>query len=329
MEFGSVKGISKKVSRLVQGCMMLGDLGQEQSDSLLDACVAAGINTFDNGHSYGEWIEDGICERVLGKWIQSRGNREDIVVIDKGCHPNKDRAKVTPFDIEADLNNSLARLKTDYLDLWLFHRDDPSVPVGPLMETLNRYVDNGKIKAFGCSNWTRERIEEANAYCEKNNIVPFAASSPGFSLAAPVQPPFGGGAVTISGPENKEIRAWYRETRMPVFTWSSLARGFFSGRINRRNFEQVKDQFEDFTLKAYVSDENWERMERAEKLAAEKNLTMPQIALSFVLSQSFNVFTIVGAVSETEIQANIAAVECKLGPEEIDWLDLKTDDLIQ
>lgn len=329
MEYGRVKGLDKNVSRLVHGCMMLGDLGQEQSDILLDSCLAAGINSFDNGHSYGEWIEDGICERILGQWIQSRGNREEVVVIDKGCHPNKDRAKVTPFDIEADLNNSLARLRTDYIDLWLFHRDDLSVPVGPLMETLNSYLDNGKIKAFGCSNWTHERIEEANAYCEKHNLVPFAASSPGFSLAAPVQPPFGGGAVTISGPVNEEIRAWYKKNQMPVFTWSSLARGFLSGRINRKNFDQVKDQFEDFTLEAYVSEENWERMERAEKLATAKNLTLPQVALSFVLSQRFNVFTIVGAYSESEIKANVAAMESRLISEEMDWLDLKTNDLTQ
>lgn len=326
MEYGNVKGLNKKVSRVVQGCMMLGDIGREKSHDLLDAAASAGINTFDIGHGYGAWIQLGICERILGDWLQQRGNREDIVIIEKGCHPSPDRKTVTPYDIEAQLHDSLARLKTEYIDLWLFHRDDPEVPVGPLMETVNRYVANGTVKAFGCSNWTRERIEAADEYCEKNGLVPFAASSPGFSLAAPVQPPFGGGVVTISGPENKEVRAWYQERRMPVFTWSSLARGFLSGRLTRENFEQVKDQFDGNTLKAYVSEDNWERLARTQKLAVEKSLSVPQIALSFVLSQRFNAFAIVGACSESEIRSNLEAMENRLSPWEVDWLDLKRND---
>ena len=88
-------------------------------------------------------------------------------MIGKGAHHNADRKRVTPFDITADLFDSLARFGFDHVDLYLLHRDDPSVPIGPIVEVLNEHFSEGRIKAFGGSNWTPERLREANEYAEE------------------------------------------------------------------------------------------------------------------------------------------------------------------
>jgi aryl-alcohol dehydrogenase-like predicted oxidoreductase len=100
---------------------MIGSDKLDYSFGLLDDILALGGNTFDAAHVYG----NGDNERTLGRWIEDRGVRDQVVIITKGAHHNQDRPRVTPFDITADLHDSLARLRTDYIDLYLLHRDDP------------------------------------------------------------------------------------------------------------------------------------------------------------------------------------------------------------
>lgn len=322
MRYGKIPGIDKPVSRLIQGAMIIAD-GDRQgaTDVILDAMEAAGITTIDTAHVYG----GGSTDRGIGDWMRRRGNRDRMVIIAKGSHHNQERKRVTSFDIESDLHDTLARMGTDYVDLWMFHRDDPQQPIGPLMETLARYVEKGVIHAFGGSNWSVARVREARAFCAANSLPPFVASSPNFSLAEQIDSPWGDDCVTISGPKHADDRAWYAAEQMPVLTWSSLARGFFSGRLSRANFEQVRDQFEEHMIRCYVCEANWRRLDRVEELAAVKGVTVAQLALAWVMRQPMNLFAMVGAVTPTEIAANDAALELPLTPAECDWLDLRRD----
>ena len=323
MTFGTVAGVEKPVSRIGQGCMMLGSgERQPESDRILDAAWGSGVRLFDHSHVYG----GGDCERAFGDWLSRRGYRDELVILDKGCHPLGGQKRVTPAHIREDLAGSLGRLGVDFVDLWLFHRDDPEQPVGPLVETLNELAAQGRIGAFGGSNWSHIRIAEANEYAYAHGLRPFVASSPNFSLAEQVDSPWGPDCVTISGPVNDEARRWYARQGMAVFAWSSLARGFLSGRLRRDNFDQVRDSFEEHTIRCYVTDDNWERLDRAEALGASRGLTIPQVALAFVLHQPMNVFALVGAYTGEETSANLAALEAGLSQEEIAWLDLRSSD---
>lgn len=293
--------------------------GQAQSNRILDAAWESGIRLFDHSHAYG----GGDCERAFGNWMRERGHRDEIVILDKGCHPAKKVKRVSPEHMREDLSGSLERLGVDHVDLWLFHRDDPAQSVGPLVETLNEFKAAGKVSAFGGSNWSHTRIAEANEYAYKHGLTGFAASSPNFSLAEQVDSPWGPDCVTISGPSNVETRNWYKEQGLAIFAWSSLARGFLSGRLRRDNFEQVRDQFEEHTIRCYVTEDNWERLDRAAQLGKERGLSVAQIALAFVLHQPMNMYALVGSYSREEMQANLAALETKLSEAEIDWLDLR------
>ncbi|MFT5090556.1 MAG: aryl-alcohol dehydrogenase-like predicted oxidoreductase [Candidatus Latescibacterota bacterium] len=320
MEYGKVAGIDKKVSRLVQGCIMLNRKNLEEGYALLDAACAAGITAYDSAHLYG----GGEVDRVLGLWMEKRGNREDVVIIGKGAHLNQDRNRVTPCDIASDMADSLVRLRTDYIDLYLLHRDDPTVPVGPIVEALNEHHAAGRIRTFGGSNWTPKRLEEANEYADKHNLIPFTISSPNFSLAEQIEEPWTD-CLSISGPSQEAERAWYKEQNMPLFTWSSVARGFFSGKITSANAEEVRDQFDGSMPKSYYYPDNFKRLDRAWQLAEEKGLSVPQIALAYVLSYPLNIHALVGSANAEEVASNVQALETRLSEAEMAWLDLRSE----
>ncbi|MBI3734118.1 MAG: aldo/keto reductase [Chloroflexi bacterium] len=318
MRYGTLAGIDKPLSRLVQGTVMLSTKTLDWSMALLDAVFEQGCRTFDTAHQYG----NGECERVLGRWLRERGVRDQVVVLGKGAHHTIDRKRVTPFDITADLHDSLARLQVDTIDLYLLHRDDPAVPVGPIVETLNEHRRAGRIGVFGGSNWTHERIREANEYARTRGLTPFAVSSPNFSLAEQIHPPWRD-CISISGPQGQAARAWYAAQAMPLFTWSSLAGGFWSGRITRENREALTGESDQLCLYAYGSDDNFTRLDRARQLAAQKGLSLPQVALAYVLNQPLDIFALVGCMSGDEFRVNREACMVELTEVEMAWLDLR------
>ena len=314
MNYGSVPGVEKPVARIVQGTVMIRSDDEQGSFALLDEVFAEGGTTFDTAHQYG----GGDSERAFGRWVRERGLRDEVVVIGKGAHHSEDRKRVTPFDITADLYDSLARFGFDHIDLYLLHRDDPSVPVGPIVEVLNEHLSEGRIHAFGGSNWTPQRLREANDYASENGLTPFVASSPNLSLAVQAIEPWPD-CISISADET--ALRWYEETRMPVFTWSSLAGGFFSGRFTRDNLDTFEGYLDRLCVETYCNEGNFARLDRARVLADEKGLTVPQVALAYVLDQPLEVFALVGCNSGDEFRANVEAGGIELSPEELAWLE--------
>jgi aryl-alcohol dehydrogenase-like predicted oxidoreductase len=317
MNYGNVPGLDKPISRLVQGTVMVNGDNIEKEFGLLDAIFALGCTTFDTAHVYGS----GKNERAVGQWVRDRGLREKVVIIAKGAHHNQDRKRVTPYDITADIFDSLARFKFDYLDLYILHRDDPSVPVGPIVEVLNEHHKAGRIRAFGGSNWSHERIREANEYADQYGLTPFVASSPNFSLAEQVKEPWDG-CISIGGNKGKEARAYYQAQQTPLFTWSSLAGGFFSGRYRRDNLDSFTEYLDKLCVTSYCYEDNFKRLDRAEALAKQKGLSLPQIAMSYVMSQPLNIFALVGCQIPEEFKANEAAASLRLTEDEMRWLEL-------
>jgi len=321
MQYGTIDGVDKPVARLVLGTMIVSIQERERSFALLDAVLEQGGNTLDTAHGYA----GGNSERGIGQWMAERGNREQMVIVSKGCHHNADRKRVTPFDLASDLHDSLARLQTDYIDLYLLHRDDPDVPVGPIVEALNEHGRAGRIRAFGGSNWTHTRIQEANDYARAHGLRPFTASSPNYGLAEQVLDPWGGGCVTLSGPQNAAARDWYQANRMPVLAYSSLARGFFSGRVTPGNFEQVGETLDRACRTAYCHEVNFRRLERAMALAEELGVTVPQVALAYVVHDPLDVYPLVGAANGDEFAQNVEALDILLTEAQRAWLNLERE----
>lgn len=318
MQYRELQYVPNKVSKIVFGTAIPPMLKGEDVDDLLDSLYDLGITTFDCAENYG------LAEKSLGHWLKSRNNRDKVVIISKGCHPyGHDR--VTVDDLRHDIEQSFERLGTDFIDIYMLHRDDLKVGVGPIVEILNEYHKAGKIGAFGGSNWIVERIKAANEYASLHGLVPFTVSEPNFGLADQIGDPWGGGAgcVTISGPSKAGDRAWYAENGIPVFAYSSLGRGLFSGLVKSDDPEGAKKVLDEAAVKGYLYPSNLERLARVEKLAAEKGATVPQIALAWILSQDVEVFPLVSVVEPKLMQSNIEALDIELTPEQVAWLDLR------
>jgi len=252
MIYSPIPGVDQPVSRMVMGSMVYSRRDVATAGAMLDHFVSLGGNAIDTAHVYG----GGEAERAVGEWMRLRGNRAEIVIVGKGAAPDgRGPRRVTRADIDADLAESLERLGTDYIDLYLLHRDDPDVPVGELVESLNGHHRAGRIRAFGGSNWSTVRLQEANDYAQAHALIPFAASSPNFSLATMNEPPWAGCvSATVDGTE------WYIARQFPLLAWSSQAQGFFTGRY------VPDDHTASEMVRCWYSTENFERLERARRL---------------------------------------------------------------
>ncbi len=305
MQYGQVAGIDKPVSRLVMGTMIFKRNRLPLACSMLDYFFEIGGNCLDTAHVYGS-------EETVGEWLKLRGIREEMVVIGKGARDDKG----TPEGITAQLLETLEKMQLDYLDMYMMHTDNPSVPAGELVACLNEHLDAGRIRAFGGSNWSIERIQEADAYAEANGLVSFAASSPNLSLAVWNEPMWPG-CLSAS---DAISRAWYTERRLPVFAWSSQATGFFTGRYSP---EDRDVSWLAPIVRTWFNDQNFARLQRARELAAQKGVTAAQVALAYVLQQPFPTFALIGPQSINELRDVLPALDIHLTPEETAWLNLE------
>jgi aryl-alcohol dehydrogenase-like predicted oxidoreductase len=312
MRYGSIPGIDRPVSRIALGSETLSERSQALTDALLEAFLARGGNLVDTANIYC----GGGSERAIGAWLRRTGRRKDVLILTKGAHHAPDGTKrVQPHEIAFDLGQSLERLGTPTVDLYLLHRDDPAVPVGEIVDALAHHHAKGRLRAYGASNWTQDRLQAAQDYARERGRPAPAASSPNLSLAVPKEPMWPD-CVTVSG--DAAALAWYRATGLPLMSWSSQSRGFFSGRFR----PDAPDDPE--MVRVYYSDANWERYRRARQLAADLGRTPIQIALAWVLSQPhLNTFALIGPRSMEELESSLAAADTELTPEQVAWLNLE------
>ena len=307
------------IPRLILGTMSLNDetpAARDDADALLDAAFENGLSAVDTGHVYG----GGASERAIGDWLERRGLADDVFVLSKGCHPDEAGPRVNPEALARDLAESLDRLRLPAVDLYMLHRDDPAVPVGEMVDAFAEHLAAGRLRAYGFSNWTRARIEEACDYAEANDRPLPAASSPNFSLADQVKDPWGGGCATLTGAAAAEDREWHRDTGMAIFAWSSLARGLFSGRVSRRALAADPGLVDEACRTAYVHNVNLARLDRVIEFAEAGGASVPQIALAWVLAQDLPLHAIVGAATGEEVEDLAAAAALTLTDEEQKWL---------
>jgi len=275
----------------------------EQELRRIDALVEAGCTAFDLAASY----QLGGTERLFGRWLASRGLRDRLFLVGKGGHPypgirpNRLGAEA----LAADLHASLRRLGVEHLDLYLLHRDFPDAPIEPMVRMLAAAHREGKIRGWGVSNWTVERIEAIQAAAAAEGLPAMAASSPHLSLVDWVRPPWSG-SVSIAGPAGRQARAFHAQTQLPALAWSPLGSGFLTGDRNDR---------------CYGSPANVARRERVRALARERGWTPAQVGLAYLFSQPFPVSAVVAASTGEKMRENMAAGAFRLTAGEVEALE--------
>ena len=313
--FGNIAGL--EASRIFFGTAAPPvSTDEESAYTLLDGVLDSGINTFDCARSYGK------AENALGKWLESRKCRDNVIILSKCGDVKNGVVKVSRQVILNQLQQSLEALRVNCIDIYLLHRDDPNTPVEEFIDTLNELKDAGRIKVFGVSNWTHQRIESANNYAASKKITGFQVSSPNYGLALQVKDLWGGGCVTISGKENAAARQWYIQNQMPVVAYSSLGRGFFSGKFKAGNYSAAEHFLDTFAQKGYLCGENMCRLGRAEELAEKYGVSVPEIAMRYVFSSAMNMFAVVSTSSIQRLRMNIKAANSPLTQNEVEYLEM-------
>lgn len=303
MKYGTIPGIDKPVSRLVMGTD--NQATWPHAAAVFDDFFERGGNCFDTAYIY----LGGLSETMLGRWVKNRGVREQVVIFDKGAHT----PHCNPQAITQQHQKSLERLKTDYVDIYMMHRDNPEIPVGEFISVLNEHKDAGTIRAFGASNWSVERYRKANEWAQAHGMTGFVALSNNFSLARMIEPVWAG-CIAASDPET---RAWLKETGTALMPWSSQARGFFAGRAHPNDFSDEE------LVRCWYSEDNFKRLARVEELAQKRNVPTVSIALAYVLYQPFPTFPLIGPRQLSETQTSFQALSIDLSPEEVRWLNLE------
>ena len=319
MKYDKIKGLDKKISKLI-----MGNDNQTEFDSaakLWDYWISVGGNAFDNAHVYGK----GSMETLMGDWQEKRKIRNDIVLIAKGAHtPNCD-----PISISSQITESLDRLKTDFADIYIMHRDNSQIPVSEFIDVLNQEMTKGRIKIFGGSNWTLERFKEANEWAEKNNMKPMSILNNNLALSKMIKPLWAG---CISSNDD-DILEYLEKTQTAHLSWSSQGRGYFlppeicqaiEDKITKEESSwRQPGENSSGPISCYDSKDNRERRKRASELANQLNVTTQNIAGTWPLHQPFPSLALIGPRKIEEINSTLPSLDIKLTEEKINWLNLK------
>jgi 1-deoxyxylulose-5-phosphate synthase len=176
LKYARIPHLDKDIAKIVCGTDWLMGVAPGESFKTLDAYVAAGGNCFDTAHCYGA------NSNILGAWLKTRHQAHKFVFLNKGNHPYGSPC-LNEASTMSDIQENHYRLGLDHTDLYVFHRDDESVPVETVVDFMNRIISRGFITAYGGSNWTVERVAAANAYAEQSGKQGFSCNNPNLTLA--------------------------------------------------------------------------------------------------------------------------------------------------
>ena len=318
MRYRNLGTTGLKVSSVCLGAMTFGDPGkgfmtgvaadEKTSFAILDRAVERGVNFIDTANVYGA----GLSEEILGRWLKARGNRAKLVVATKfrmmmGDGPN-DRGG-SRAHILAQIDDSLRRLQTDYVDLYQMHAQDRTTPIEETLSSLDTLVKQGKVRYLGCSNFTGTRLVEAMWTADRRGFEPFRCLQPQYSLVC-------------RGPEMELLPACRRHG-LGVIAWSPLGRGFLSGKYTRNTpppagsrFSQWQDSWKQVDL-----ERNWNIVDAVKAVAGEIGSTPARVALAWVLAQPGLTSIISGAKTVEQLDDNLGAEELTLPAPLVERLD--------
>jgi aryl-alcohol dehydrogenase-like predicted oxidoreductase len=300
-----------KVVPLMLGGNVFGWTADEATSfKILDSFVAAGLNFIDTADSYSTWVpghQGGESETIIGNWFKHSGKRDRVVIATKvGAEIPGQGKGLSKAWIMRQVEASLKRLQTDYIDLYQSHRDDPVTPVEETLEAYAQLVQQGKVRAIGCSNFTAERTNESLA----------ASSMHGWPRYESLQPHY-----------NLYERAAYETTLEPlalqenlgVIPYYSLASGFLSGKY--RSQDDLKKSPRGQTVKKYLNDRGFRILQALDQVAERRQSKPAQVALAWLMARESITAPIASATSVEQLNELVQATQLELDRESIEKLN--------
>ena len=320
MEYVNLGRTGVKVSRICLGCMSYGvppagplrpgsnawSLNEEQSEPFFRQALDAGINFFDTANVY----STGDSERVLGKFLKANAKREDTVIATKLNGVIRDGPNgggLSRKEIFFELDESLRRLGTDYVDLYQIHRWDKATPIEETLEALNDVVRAGKVRYIGASSMWAWQFSKALYTSEKHGWAKFVTMQPHYNL--------------LYREEEREMLKLCLDQGVGVIPWSPLARGKLARPWETETTKRSESDGYAKNLYTKTAEADKLVVERLTKVAGERGVPMAQVALAWLLSKPAITAPIVGATKLHHLADAVAAVELKLTAEEVKALE--------
>ncbi len=320
MEYRKMGASGVKVSPLCLGTMTFGEADEssfmheigadeETSFQIMDRALEAGVNFFDTADVYGQ---DGLSERVVGRWFDKSGKRDDVVLATKfrfrmGQGPNGTGA--SRRRIVRTCEESLRRLKTDRIDLYQIHMQDFDTPEEETLRALDDLVRAGKVLYIGCSNYAAYRLVHSQWLSRTHHLERFVTLQAQYSL--------------VVRDLEKELVPACRDFGLGILPWSPLGGGFLSGKYEKgkgapegTRLDKWQDRYARFD-----NDRNWKIIAAVRAVAEEVGATVAQVSLAWLIHKPQVTSVIFGARNLAQLEDNLKAAEVKLGENHMKVLD--------
>jgi aryl-alcohol dehydrogenase-like predicted oxidoreductase len=302
-----------QVSEISLGSWLTFGLGveREQTEACTRAAFEAGINFFDTSNVYGVGAAEAVWGEILGDF-----ERDSYVLATKVFFPMSDTDRgLSREQIHKQLDASLGRLRTDYVDLYQCHRPDPDTPIEETMEALTEVVEQGKVREIGFSEWT---VEQIRAGLDVPNARKWVSSQPQYNM--------------IWRSPEAELIPFCREHGISQIVWSPLAQGILTGKYRPgeqppRDSRAANDEMS-VAIDRYMSDDVLEAVQRLLPVAEGAGLSMVELALAWILREDNVASAIVGASRPEQVHANAAASGIRLSQDTLAAVDEALADVV-
>lgn len=320
MEYRNLGATGLRVSPLCLGAMIFGDADEESvmhevgcdektSFEIMNRALDAGLNYIDTADVYGQ---DGLSERVVGKWLAHEGKRDQVVLATKFRFRTNDGPNGTGasrYRIVRTVEDSLRRLRTDRIDLYQIHMQDLDTPEEETLRALDDLVRQGKVLYLGCSNYTAYRLVHSQWVSKTQGLERFVSLQAQYSLV-------------VREIEREHVSVC-RDFGVGLLPWSPLAGGFLSGKYQRGQEPPAGTRMDKWKqrYKSFDRARNWRILEALTAVAGEVGATPAQVALAWLLHKPYVTSVIFGARTMAQLEDNLAAVDVKLSAEHMARLD--------
>ncbi|MDE8674586.1 aldo/keto reductase [Priestia aryabhattai] len=314
MDYVKLGNTGLDVSRIALGCMSYGDpkrgrhtwtLNEEQSRPFFKKALDLGINFFDTANEY----QKGSSEEIVGRALKDYANRDEVVIATKvyaGMREGQNALGLSRKAIMTEVDHSLRRLGTDYIDLYQIHRWDYNTPIEETMEALHDVVKAGKVRYIGASSMYTWQFQKANYTAERHGWTRFVSMQNHLNL--------------LYREEEREMLPYCKEEKIGVIPWSPLARGRLTRDWETTSVRSENDAFGDYLYKA-TAEADRKVVEVVKEVAEKRGVPRAQIALAWVLQKQPVSAPIIGATKEHHLTDAVSALDIKLTPDEVSKLE--------
>ena len=267
-----------------------------------------GGSLIDTAHVYSDWVkpERARSERAIGDWLQRSGKRNHIVLVTKGGHPDMTSehpdthiSRMKKEDMRSDLESSLRQLRTDHIDIYFYHRDDVNQPVEELVEVMEEFRRQGKIRYYGCSNWTTSRMKAADRYCREKGYRGFIANQALLNLGYKYMNPLDDDTLVYA---DSQMQQYHRENKGNLLMpYMGVCSGFFH-KYAAGGADAVKGS-------PYYTEGNLKTAERVKELCEKYNATVTQAVLGFFGQQDFDCAPLYGPKNAEQVREAMKTFE--------------------